>query len=247
MFLVLCSPQDLSALWAHEHLRTQTGSDVQLVTSGVLAAALGWDHRLSPRETSLRIRLADKREIDSARIDAVLNRLVEAPIPHWSGSMEEDRLYVQQEMTAFYLSWLHGLPCPVFNPPTPQGLCGAWRQESEWAMLAGEAGLPTPAYEQSTRSRDDDPASTLRLRARGAAVYTAIVFQGTVTGLNLPRPLQRACCALAELCSTPLLGVEFTASANGALQFAGATPMPDLRLGGRGFLEILKRAFARAA
>lgn len=247
MFLILCTPHDQAALWAYQHLRHMPGSDVQLVTTGVLAAALSWNHRLNVDETSVCIRLADNREIDSSRLRGVLNRIVDAPTPHWAESDETDRLYVQQEMSAFYLSWLHGLPCPVYNPPTPQGLCGAWRQESEWAMLASEAGLPVPCYEQSTHSAEDDPATTLRLRGRTTPVYTAIVFQAAVDGLNLPPAVQRGCVALAELARTPLLGVDFSVGPSGALQFAGASPMPDLRLGGRGFLSTLQRAFARAA
>lgn len=247
MFLVLCDPHDVAALWAYEHLRQSLGSELQLVTTGMLAAALSWEHEITNDETSFRIELADRRVIESHSVRGVLNRLLEAPVAHWSQASEVDRQYVVQEISAFYLSWLHGLTCPVYNPATPQGLCGQWRQESEWVMLAAEVGLPTPPYLHSTREKATDaPGCRQRLRRAGETIYTAIVLDDLVTGLQLPPTLAQGCRDLAQLSRTPLLGVEFVVRADGALRFAGATPFPNLRLGGRALIHALSQALRGA-
>lgn len=242
MFLVLCDPQDLPALWAFDLLQRRLGSEVRLVSTGLLAAALLWEHELSRDGVNFRLRLTDGTEIKSEEIDGVLNRLIDAPTPHWSQSDATDRLYVQQEMTAFYLSWLHSLRCPMYNPPTPQGLSGRWRHESEWAMLAAQAGLPTPTYEQSTRNKNET-VGTLRLRSPAAHVHTAIVLDRGVFGFPLPAELRRRSVELAASAEAPLLAVEFIRNADGSLVFAGATPRPDLRLGGRELIDQLQSAW----
>ena len=54
--------------------------------------------------------------------------------------------------------------------------------------------------------------------------------------------IRQGCRRLAELSHTALLGVEFTTSSAGPWTFAGATPMPDLRLGGEALLDALASA-----
>jgi hypothetical protein len=53
-----------------------------------------------------------------------------------------DRAYVSAEMTAFLVSWLSGLACPVLNRPTPTCLTGPnWRPE-RWVHAAAQLGIP---------------------------------------------------------------------------------------------------------
>lgn len=245
MYLVLSDPHDVPALWAYEHLRRTLGEQVQIVTTGMLAAAFSWEHAISrDGDATFRIELADRRVIDSAELHGVLNRLLEAPIPHWAQSSDADRVYVQQEMSAFYLSWLNSIRCPIFNPATPQGLSGQWRHESEWLMLAAEAGLPTPAYALSSRDPAANPAMpTSKLRPTGASVYTAIVADQAVTGVQLPPQIEEACRTLAKLSATPLLGIDFIATSSRTPLFAGATPFPNLQLGGPALIHGLAAAF----
>jgi hypothetical protein len=171
----------------------------------------------------------------------VLNRLVTVPYEPLRHLEPEDRDYASQELTAFFLSWLHALPCPVLNRATPQGLSGAWRHRSEWVWLAAQAGLPTPRYRQSSSSggqvRDagiTSPAST---------VATVLVVGRQVVGESAPSSILSGCQRLARLTGTHLLGIEFTADAGGAWTFSGATPQPDLRLGGSALLDALSSAF----
>ena len=73
-------------------------------------------------------------------------------------------------------------------------------------------------------------------------VQTVFVVADQVVGTTLPHHIRQGCRRLAELSHTALLGVEFTTSSAGPWTFAGATPMPDLRLGGEALLDALASA-----
>src|SRR5262249_31990250 len=143
--------------------------------------------------------------------------------------------YASQELTAFFMSWLYALPQPVINQPTPQGLTGPWRHRSEWLWLASRAGLPTPFYRQTSHDHGDTRAWQGRLGSPDTAVQTVFVVTDKVVGAA-PPPILSSCQHLAKLAHTALLGIEFTAGAAGPWTFAGATPLPDLRLGGEALL-----------
>jgi hypothetical protein len=144
---------------------------------------------------------------------------------------------------AFHMSWLHALPGPVLNRPTPQGLCGRWRHVSEWVWLAGQAGLLTPLYKQT--GYDILEKGFQMLAPPGQVVKNVIVVNHNIFGPSVPEDIAEGCHRLAELCETNLLGVDFYAGPGDQWIFAGATPMPDLRIGGwpllQGLAEILSR------
>jgi hypothetical protein len=54
---------------------------------------------------------------------------------------EEDRAYVAAEMTAFLLSFLRGLRCPVLARPTASSLMGPGWTTPRWRAAAVAAGL----------------------------------------------------------------------------------------------------------
>jgi hypothetical protein len=66
-----------------------------------------------------------------------------------------------------------------------------------------------------------------------------LVLAGHVVGEAAPPAVQAGCRRLAHLVCTPLLGVDFTAGEAGPWTFVGATPAPDLRLGGEPLLDVL--------
>src|SRR5437762_118469 len=144
MWLLLCDRGDLPALWAYQGLGAR-GLALELVTTELLRHALGWGHRLGREGTTVRIELADGRTIDSGRIRGVLNRVAFVPPPA-AGTVGPDQAYAQQELHAFWLSWLASLPGPILNPPSPQGLGGPWYDQTEWLMLAARARLATVPY-----------------------------------------------------------------------------------------------------
>jgi hypothetical protein len=224
MWLVLCHADDLPALWAYQGLKARGLAPLELVSAESLAFSLRWEHRVTSEEVSFRITLADGRQLSSDGVFGALNRMQFVPLPHWRRAAPKDQEYVQQEITAFYTSWLYALPGPVLNPATPVGLSGAWRRPAEWVKLAAQAGLDTPDYPTV-------PPAICR---------TVLVVDGAVVPGGVPDAVAEGCHRLAALSRTPLLGVGFEVQPSGAWLFTAATTTPDLRLGGAEFLDALK-------
>ena len=239
MWLVICEPDDTSALWAYQGLRRRGLIPIELVSPAVLGSSLRWEHRVDSDGATIKITLADGRRIHDGELRGVLNRMYSVPLTMWNRAAETDRLYVQQELFAFYLSWLHSLPCPVFNRSTAMGLAGAWRPESAWLCLAATAGLPTPVYRQTNFDRVDETLGQRRLLPAGIQAHSVIVAGQTVAGAAVPAAIGAGCLRLAQLSATDLLGVDFIAGSAGAWTFAGATPLPELRLSGDPLLYAL--------
>ncbi len=239
MWLVLANAYDEPARWAAAGLAQRGPVAVELVTDDVLACSRRWEHRVGAAGADLRITLADGRELARGEISGVLNRLMGVPQGPFRASPDLD--YALQELNAFYMSWLQALPGAVLNPPSAQGLGGAWRHASEWVALALRAGLPVAPYRQS--SRDGDAPCYPSLVPPGTPVSTAIVLDGALSGTPLPEPLAAACVRLAGLAGVPLLGIDFTVSREAGWIFAGASACPDLRLGGEAFLDQLAQVF----
>jgi hypothetical protein len=120
MYLVLCSPEDQSAHWAHECLVAKGFAPVEFVTTEQLAYSRLCEHRVGEDEASARIVLGDGRTIWSDRVTGVLNRLVAVPSQLVNFARDADREYAK-ELSSFYLSWLQALPGVVINRPEPQG------------------------------------------------------------------------------------------------------------------------------
>lgn len=239
MWLILCSAHDDAAAdWAYRGLKSRGLEPLEVVHAEALPYGLRWDHRIGIEGASISVELRDGRRITSGRLRGVLNRLTHVPTQHLS--MSPDHEYISQELTAFFMSWLHALPGPVLNRPTAQGLCGPWRHASEWAYLAGRAGLPVPVYRQSSGDQIDETRAERRLFPPGTPTASAVFLGGRLYGPQaLPREVEEACARLSALTSLPLLGVEFARGEGGAWQFAGATPLPDLSVGGTALLDAL--------
>jgi hypothetical protein len=240
LVLVLCEEADRGALWVADRLRSQ-GLTVAIITGADLATAERWEHRIGQAGAVFELALADGRRFSSRDIGGVLNRLAYLPAAWIQRVGGSDRDYAMQEMYAFYLSWLHSLPGPLLNPPTPQGLCGNWRHPSVWAVLAGRAGLPTPTYHQSS---DDDPEACWTPATVLAPMTVFVVVEQVLAPPGLPEHLRAPCCRLATAAGAPLLGIDFTLSATGAWCFAGASVMPDLLRGGEPLIAALAEVLA---
>ncbi len=240
MWLVVCHTTDLPALWAYRGLKACGLAPLELVSAEALGSGLRWEHRLGKQGTSLSIKLADGREISSQSLRGVLNRLLTVPVHLWQSAAEGDRDYVTQELSAFYLSWLYSLPCPVINRPTPLGLAGQWRSDTEWVRLAEQAGLATLPYQRSSAALWTEEGG-FRLDFQPAARHTILTVAGRAAGPPAPPEVIEGCSRLGELAKTELLGAQFVEHPDGGWLFAGATPYPDLTLGGTPLLEALAR------
>jgi hypothetical protein len=177
--------------------------------------------------------LADGTRIDGHEVRGVLNRLAVLSPDLVDQFANTDRVYALQEWTALHISWLAGLTVPVLNRPVMQGLCGAWRHRTEWTWLAGQAGLETyPCRFDSTTTAEPVPPL---VRSR-----TVFVIDGQALDETLPPSVATACGELGALAETRLIGVDLDAD---SLRFLGASPRPNLRLGGDALVEALASTF----
>ena len=237
MWLVLCTANDIGALWAARGLAARGLQPLEIITSEALAYNKSLTHRLGTGQSTINITLADGRTIDGATVRGTLNRLQFIPGSHLRTANLTDRRYAEQELFALYLSLLHALPGTMLNRPTPHGLCGDWRHPSEWVWLAHRAGLLTMQYQQSELL----PAPPL-YDVGTPASKTTVVVKGECCGLEIPPDVAGGCSRLSELSETPLLGCDFDLTPAGEWRFVRATPLPDLQKGG----EQLRDALARA-
>ncbi len=238
MILVLCDEADASASWAAEAMRMRGKAPV-IVTGADLAAAERWEHRVGAAGADCELLLAGGVGLRSRDTEGVLNRLSYLPAAWLRHFSSPDRDYAVQEMYAFYLSWMHALPGPKLNAPTPQGLCGNARHPSAWTALAARAGLPVRPFLQSSA---DDPALLWQTQPGHATVY---VVGGRVVGPGaLVWAHQAACLRLAKAAGVMMLGISFAADAGGVWHMSSAAVMPDLIGGGEPLADALVAALS---
>lgn len=182
--------------------------------------------------------LADGRVVDSRVVAGTLNRLVGVPPLLLEVAQPTDREYAGQEMFAFFLSWLHCLPGPMLNRPTPQGLSGAWRHDSEWAVLAAEAGLRTSPYRMTSQAQTGGWSFSDDV-LREEHVATVVVVGEEVIGGPGGAEVNQGCRRLAVLADTELLGVDLVEDQPGSWAFLQAVPQPELRVGSEPLLDAL--------
>jgi hypothetical protein len=240
MWLVLCEPGDLSALWAYQGLRARGLEPMALLAPQMLVSSRRWEHRLGASGASISIELPDGGTLEGRAVRGVLSRVAWLAPSLFPQAAAQDLTYAVQEMTALFLSWLSVLRAPVLNRPSAQGLCGSWRHPSEWAVLAARAGLAAFPYRQSGRVA---PPVGGRLALVRGPVRTVFIVAGRLVGPPLPPELEECCRRLASLSGMELAGLEFADGPAGPWTFLGASPQPDLRLGGAPLLDALAAVF----
>jgi hypothetical protein len=233
MRLLLYEPYDRTAPWLAAGL-ARRAVPLVAVTSAELLGAKRWEHRLGRHGVELEVELADGRSIESSALQVVVNRILTVPLELLSVSWD-DREYAHQELQAFWLSWLAGLPCPVLNRPTALGLSGAWLGDAEWALRASRAGLRT------RRVRLDGGGNREPARPLGDDPIV-LVAAGAVFGPGWAATLADECRALAVAVEADFLEVRLdppVGASSADVCFAGATTLPDLRRGGEALLDHL--------
>ena len=150
-----------------------------------------------------RWRTVERSGATRSRASSIASRALS---PHLFAHLTDpDRSYALQEWTALHISWLSALKVPVLNRPVMQGLCGAWRHESEWKWLATRAGLQTSPFTQ--QGTLDGSALQQPTPVHGAVTTrTVFVVDGRVVADGLSTESTAACAALARLSDTRMLG-----------------------------------------
>jgi len=200
---------DLAARWA--------GHDAGLLTPRGLSTA-GWRHRLGSPEDSTAV--VDGKRVPVRDIEGVLTRLWCVGIADLAHIVPADREYVSMEMTAFLLSWLTTLECPVPNRPSPSCLAGPnWRAE-EWTQKAARLGIPVrPAARRTALGQGPLPPEEF--------TKTTVTVVGDWALGAADNALKAHARRLAEHAGTGLLDVYFDGPGAGAA-FAGVNLWPDI-------------------
>jgi hypothetical protein len=238
MALILCEAGDESAAWAAARL-AERGAPADLLFNEALGRAARWEHRVDAASASVKVTLADGRILSSDAPVPILNRLSFAPLGAMRAAAGPDFGYAVQETFAFYLSWLHAWPGTVINRPAPQGLSGYYRHASQWMTMGAQAGFDVRPWTQSS-----DDAPEIGWAPRPAEATAFVVGDRLVLPPTLPAMLGPPCARLAALAGNALLGVDFARGEAGGWTMVGASPIPNLFLGGEPLIEALTEALA---
>ena len=233
MFVVLCDVADTGALWFAAGAR-RSGAGCVVVTSDLLSFARRRSHRLGAAGVSSIVALTDDTIID--RPAFVLNRLLGPPDAAWRRAAAVERNYATAELTAFTLSWLGGLDCPVRNRPDPNCLAGPAPHPLVLAAAAARAGLDCPDVTYGTHrnaSHDVLLEAAVQTAGRGTRPVHVVCLDGEVVGSAVP---PRVADGLREFASTiradqALIGVDFLVAGE-RWWFAGMSPFADLPAAG---------------
>ncbi|MDX1930108.1 MAG: hypothetical protein SFV81_26510, partial [Pirellulaceae bacterium] len=152
--LILHHAADAAAVWLATALREHIGDRVLLLTIDELMYSKSIQHHFDSSLDESTFKLFDGREIRSACIAGVINRLCTPPDRHLEQVAQADRLYSTQELHAFWLGWLNSLPVPVINPPRPNALLGLSADEVVLQHTAATAGLPCQPLEFEVTSNE---------------------------------------------------------------------------------------------
>ena len=219
MLVVIASRQDIMAQalvtsWAEHHACLLTCTDL---SSG------GWRYNLSAFEESTAV--IGKQMVPVREITGVLTRLPCVYDQELVGIVPEDRTYVATEMTAFLLSWLSNLKCPVLNRPTPTCLSGPYWRAERWVYAAAQAGIPVGRIDRRIAR-----GSPQTLEPSDSQTVTVTLVGKHCFGAVHERLAEHTRC-LADMAQVDLLAVQFSSSEPDAY-FISANIWPDLAADG---------------
>jgi hypothetical protein len=225
----------------HDQLAQSLVSRWEAYGTGLLTctdlSTRGWRHTLNTTTSATAV--VSGQVVPTEAITGVLTRIpciFEQELVH---IVREDRSYVATEMTAFLLSWLSRLPCPVLNVPTPSCLSGVfWRQEA-WLRVAASMTIPCIRLQRSTRNM---PEASLTDTTDTVAV--TVVGDQCFGGVDGTLKKQARC--LADAARVDLLTVHFQGAEAGAC-FVKADLWPDPTADGvhDAILAYLHREYAQ--
>ena len=184
--------RDLVAAWSP--------AGAALISAEDLSTA-GWTFRLADPGGGTAV--VDSRRVPVGELRAVLTRRPAVVAEELAWIDPADRTYMAAEMNAFLVAWLHALPCPVVNRPTPTSLAGPAWGPVHWATAAARADVHWAAHADG-------------------ATHDVVVCGDACVGAASPSEAAAAR-ALARAAGVELLGVRF--SEKGA---CAATPTPRL-------------------
>jgi hypothetical protein len=195
-----------------------------LVTASDLSA-VGWrDHVGRSAPATARI---DGRVVSTGDIGGVLTRLVAIDERELTHIVPDDRTYVAQEMTAFLVSWLSSLSCPMLNRPTPGCLAGPpWRRE-RWIHEAARLQIPVVPVRRSVEP------GIAPVPEPSMPKHSTITIVGDRWFGDADEDLAHDARRLADAAGVDLVAVHFSGPRHGA-HMLGADVWPDVTAPGVG-------------
>lgn len=234
MRVILCHPDDRSALWLAQTLGAHA-EDVTLVSVEELVFSRSIVHRMTSRGDTGSVRLADGRILRPESIDGLVNRVRYLPTQHFAHADADERAYATAELSAFLLAWLNGISGRVLNPPRPFALGGGVMYPTAVTHAAATAGLPAGPWRDGTSGHDG-------AGPRPPITHAVTVLDNRVYGPLLPRRMQDGCVRLSVLLGVPLLQVLLHQAPGSEWRFVDATPLVDFQAGGPSLARDLARA-----
>jgi hypothetical protein len=126
----------------------------------------GWTDPFLPSSAASSTAVIGGQKLRFDQIRGVLVRLPWVMEHELDRVARPDRSYVASEMSAYLLSWLSRLECPVLNRPSAMCLSGpGWRPE-QWIHAAAKLGIPVRTVKRSSIPSDatavaDGPVATV--------------------------------------------------------------------------------------
>lgn len=159
MVCILLNKDDPSGLWLSRSLQQTGRKDIKLVSAEELVYAPYFCCGFQNGKVFFDIRLANGFVFSNDTVSTVLNRIYYLPLQHIQQFKQEDRPYVESELTATFTFLFSILPGQIFNETTGQGFCGKRRSGLEWMQLAQKAGFEKTAllYQNKELQTDSIP------------------------------------------------------------------------------------------
>lgn len=213
MLVVVSSRHDQAA----QTLVARQGLDrVALLTCEDLSVP-GWRYYLAAAGTSVAV--IGGREVALEEITGVVTRMPCVSELELLDIVPADRPYVAAEMTAFLLSWLSTLRCPVINRPSPTSLSGPYWRPEQWAYVASQIGMRVqPVYRRVAFAGVSMPP---------VPESTTVTVVGERCLGQVDTTVMAGARRLARAANVEMLAVHVSGSDSDAI-FLGADPLPDL-------------------
>lgn len=142
MIIILCEPDDTSALWLASELELRE-RDCRILLPEELIVDSRLSLRLGSKGTSACVQLADGMLLDHNSTTAIVNRMQRFPVPVMDNASEHDIVYASEEARAAIVAWCSSLTCPILSPPTPYGPAGNSASDLVWRFRAASLGIST--------------------------------------------------------------------------------------------------------
>jgi hypothetical protein len=218
MNLILCHPNDKSAIWLYKQLNIN-GLNTTLLAVEEILMAKSWTQNITTTTDSFSITTKSGITLTNKNLNFVLNRVQMANAPIWEKADPKEKSYIQSEMTAMLMSWLYDLQqkTKLFNPPNNYNLYGAAFSENEWKKKAIEAEMSI-----STKS-DSDPKHKI-----------LVVGEKTIQ-LQLNKNLAAKAINLSKIVNSPILEIYL----NSKDEFVSANSFPAFDNYGQNFVKLI--------